>query len=253
MGSMAEFEIGKLRIPYEFSVSKTAKHVRIEMTMDAMRVKVPVKASSVEIEKALYKKRRWIVENFTELQTKYEQTHKIARFRTGAKVPYWGRLSKLNTQECGTAQTTVDFKNGFFVKLAKQSTAQEHDDIVEAALRDWLKSRLTAEAHIMCKRYAQKLGVEYKQLRVKQLSTMWGSCGKGGNVSLDWHLIFAPKRVLEYVIAHELTHLVERNHNQRFWNVLHASYGDYRIEHDWLMRNEHLLGYKRIPLNTSVS
>ncbi len=250
---MAEFEIGKLRIPYELSVSKTAKHVRIEMTMDEMRVKVPVKASSAEIEKALYKKRRWIVENFTELQAKYEQTHKIARFRTGAKVPYWGRLSKLTTNECNTSETTICFKNGFLVKLANQSTAQAHDDNVETALQDWLKNRLAVEAIALCKRYARKLGVEHKNLRVTQLSTMWGCCSKSGFVSLDWHLVFAPKRVLEYVIAHELTHMVERNHSQRFWNTLLASYGGYKLESDWLMRNEHLLGYKRIPLNTNVS
>jgi predicted metal-dependent hydrolase len=69
---------------------------------------------------------------------------------------------------------------------------------------------------------------------------------------LDWHLVFGPKRVLEYVVAHELTHLIERNHSEAFWRKLRTVFGDYEREHRWLSKNEHLLGYIRVPVANST-
>ena len=135
------------------------------------------------------------------------------------------------------------------MQLQKKATAQEHDDTVETALRMWMRCRLKAEARGFCQRYAKKLGVDFTALRVAELSKIWGSCGANGTVSLDWHLVFAPKRVLQYVITHELAHLVERNHSAAFWKTVRTVYGDYEREHTWLVQNEHLLGYKRIPLD----
>lgn len=80
------------------------------------------------------------------------------------------------------------------------------------------------------------------------MSTRWGSAGENRIITLDWHLVFAPKRVVEYVVAHELAHRVERNYGIAFSKTVRAAFGDYQTEHDWLARNEHLLGYKRIPL-----
>lgn len=245
---MTEFVIGKLRVPYKLKRSPAAKHVRIEMTMDAMEVTAPAEAEPPVVEQALHRKRRWIVENHYDLALKYEQTHKIARFRTGAKLPYWGRLTKLTTLAADCEQPIVEYRNGLIVHHRAQSTPSEHDDLIEAALKAWLRQRLEAEAREAGKRYAKRLDVIMSALRIGQLKSSWGSCGERGAVSLDWHLVFAPKRVLHYVMAHELAHLVERNHSPQFWRTVRVAYGDFEREHDWLAQNEHLLGYKRIPI-----
>lgn len=249
---MTEFVIGKLRVPYTLRQSQAARHVRIEMTMDAMRVTAPQGLKAGELDAALYSKRRWIVENHYALAQKYAQTHKVARFRTGAKLPYWGRLTALRTEPADVPRPLVFYHNGFQVKHAVQATPQAHDDMVEAALQGWLRERLRREAQLACAKYGKALGVEERALRVGELATRWGSCGERGVVSVDWHLVFGPKRVLHYVIAHELAHLVERNHSERFWLKLRTLFGDYEAEHNWLTKNEHLLGYKRIPIENQV-
>ncbi|MCR9129457.1 MAG: M48 family metallopeptidase [Alphaproteobacteria bacterium] len=246
---MTEFVIGNLRVPYALQRSERASRVHIEMTMDAMRVTAPADVSSEEINSALYRKRRWIVENHYALAEKYAQTHKIARFRTGAKVPYWGRLAALRTEAADVHTPEVTFRNnGFVVRHHAQPTARKHDDVVEGALKGWLRERLRIEARQASNRYAKALGVEVTALRVGELRTCWGSCGARGSVSVDWHLVFGPKRVVHYVIAHELAHLVERNHSPSFWRVVRRAFGDFQAEHNWLTRNEHLLGYRRLPL-----
>lgn len=243
---MMEFRLGKLAIPYSLHRSENATRLHVEMSLLGMRVTAPSNVEDDQINAALHGKRRWIVESYADLQSKYDAMHKIARFRTGAKLPYWGRLAGLKT-EVG-ANVRVSYRNGLHVELPLQDTTEKHDDLVEAALRDWLRQRLTEEAKRFCRLYGTRLGVQSKTCRVSALKTRWGSCGANGVVTLDWHLVFGPKRVLEYVVAHELGHMVERNHSKAFWLKLRSVFGDYEREHEWLMRNEHMLGYTRVPI-----
>ncbi|WP_171134960.1 M48 family metallopeptidase [Ruegeria sp. HKCCD7221] len=243
---MSEFKLGNLAVPYSLKRSSSVTRLHIELTMDGMRITAPSDAEETSIEEALYRKRRWIVENHADLREKYDRMHKIARFRTGAKVPYWGRLARLTTSQ--GQDVAVNYQNGFHVSLPAQMSAQQHDDTVESALQHWMRARLTEEARRFVRRYAKRLETQATNLRISRLKTRWGSCGKNGVVTLDWHLVFGPKQVLEYVVAHELAHLVERNHDEAFWRTVRRIFGDYEKEHQWLTKNEHLLGYRRIPL-----
>ena len=238
--------IGQRRIPYRLVRSDSARKLKLSMTMDEFRVTAPVKACFSEIQQALSQKHKWIIENYAALQEKYEQTHKIARFRTGAKLPYWGRLSQLRTQLADVGAPEVAYKNGFYVEHPNYSGSAQHDDAIEAALHAYLKQRFTTEAQSFARKYSEQLSVECQSLRVTEMAKRWGSCTKAGNVSLDWRLVYAPKRVASYVVAHELVHLKVCNHSRKFWNLLSSIYGEYQREHDWLQKNEHLLGYKKL-------
>lgn len=238
--------IGQRRIPYRLVRSDSARKLKLSMTMDEFRVTAPVKACDSEIQQALSQKHKWIIENYAALQEKYEQTHKITRFRTGAKLPYWGRLSQLRTQLADVDAPSVTYKNGFYVEHPNYSSSAQHDDAIEAALHAYLKQRFTTEAQSFARKYNEQLSVKCQSLRVTEMTKRWGSCTKNGTVSLDWRLVYAPKRVAAYVVAHELAHLKVSNHSRKFWNLLSSVYGEHQREHDWLQKNEHLLGYKRL-------
>ena len=240
--------IGQRRIPYRLVRSDSARKLKLSMTMDEFRVTAPVKACDSEIQQALSQKHKWIIENYAALQEKYEQTHKIARFRTGAKLPYWGRLSHLRTQLADVDAPAVAYKNGFYVEHPNYSSSEQHDDAVEAALHSYLKQRFATEAQSYARKYSEKLSVDCQSLRVTEMVKRWGSCTEAGSVSLDWRLVYAPKRVAAYVVAHELAHLKVSNHSRKFWNLLSSVYGEHQREHDWLQKNEHLLGYTRLPV-----
>lgn len=245
---MTVFKLGKLELPYELKRSETASRLHMTMTIDGLSVTAPEDVDQAKIDETLHTKRRWIVENHASLREKYDQMHKIARFQTGAKVPYWGRLTRLVV--CTGDTTSVSYKNGISIQLEAKSPLESRDDVAEVQLRDWMKQRLQDEARTFAKRHAKTLEVSVAALRVGSLKSRWGSCGENGVVTLDWHLVFGPKKVLSYVIAHELAHLVVRNHGDAFWRKVRSVFGDYQTEHDWLMKNEHLLGYQRIPLMT---
>ena len=69
----------------------------------------------------------------------------------------------------------------------------------------------------------------------------WGSCTTGNNVGFNWRLIKAPMFVIDYVIAHELAHLIETNHTPRFWNIVRAQIPLMEKAKTWLMENGQLL------------
>ena len=243
---MNVFTLGKLEVPYDLRRSETASRLHLEMNLDGLLVTAPEAVDLAKIEETLHTKRRWIVENHVKLREKYCQMHKIARFQTGAKVPYWGRLVRLAVNE--EAKPSVEYLNGIAIGLPAMGSFEARDDAAEQLLREWLRVRLQEEARKHCRKFSRELGVQATALRIMALKSRWGSCGENGIVSLNWHLVFGPKRVLAYVIAHELTHLVVRNHSEAFWRKLRIVFGDFQLEHDWLMRNEHLLGYRRIPV-----
>jgi predicted metal-dependent hydrolase len=72
---------------------------------------------------------------------------------------------------------------------------------------------------------------------VRDTTTRWGSCARTGNLSFSWRLIFAPEAVLQYVVAHEVAHLVEMNHGPRFWRLVARLHPEARAQRLWLNRH----------------
>ena len=83
---------------------------------------------------------------------------------------------------------------------------------------------------------APVLGVSYRRIEVRDQKTRWGSCSTRGTLSFNWRLVLAPFEVLDYVVVHELCHLVEPNHSRRFWRLLETRRPGYRAQSEWLDR-----------------
>ncbi len=73
-----------------------------------------------------------------------------------------------------------------------------------------------------------------KGIRLKYLASKWGSCSSQGNINLSTRLLFAPPEVVDYVIIHELAHLIEMNHSDRFWKIVREAMPDYKKQERWL-------------------
>jgi hypothetical protein len=100
-------------------------------------------------------------------------------------------------------------------------------------LRDFAKRELTRRTEAL----AASIGRKVKRVSVRDTTTRWGSCARTGNLSFSWRLIFAPETVLDYVVAHEVAHLVEMNHGVRFWRLVARLHPDPKPQRLWLNRN----------------
>jgi predicted metal-dependent hydrolase len=85
---------------------------------------------------------------------------------------------------------------------------------------DYLKREARRDLEAAVLRHAALLGVKPAQVRLRDQRSRWGSCSHNGHLSFSWRLIMAPPFVLDYLAAHEVSHLVEHNHSLRFWRLV---------------------------------
>lgn len=85
--------------------------------------------------------------------------------------------------------------------------------------------------------YKQFLNVEYQKIRIGDQKTRWGSCSSSGTISYNWRLILMPEKIVDYVVVHELCHMIEMNHSKRFWEQVEAILPDYQARRNWLKEN----------------
>jgi predicted metal-dependent hydrolase len=81
---------------------------------------------------------------------------------------------------------------------------------------------------------AERLAVTYQRIRIGGQRTLWGSCSARGTLSFNWRLVLAPFEVLDYVVVHELCHLLVANHSRRFWTLVERQRPYWREQRDWL-------------------
>jgi predicted metal-dependent hydrolase len=93
------------------------------------------------------------------------------------------------------------------------------------------------ELSLRARRLAARIGRDITQITVRDTRSRWGSCSGRGNISFSWRLIFAPEPVIDYVVAHEVSHLVEMNHGPRFWRLVESLSPDSGAPRAWLKRH----------------
>ncbi len=86
----------------------------------------------------------------------------------------------------------------------------------------------------LAEKQSERIGVEYRRIRIGGQRTLWGSCSPGGTLSFNWRLVLAPREVLDYVVVHELCHLRIPNHSRRFWALVERHRPHWRHQRDWL-------------------
>ncbi|WP_417667896.1 M48 family metallopeptidase [Roseibium sp.] len=95
------------------------------------------------------------------------------------------------------------------------------DDHIPRKLVTWLKAQAKDDLHKAVDFHAGRLGEDYTGITVRDTKSRWGSCASNGRLSFSWRLILAPPEILDYVAAHEVAHLREMNHSDRFWKLCH--------------------------------
>lgn len=138
------------------------------------------------------------------------RTEEIQKFIASKEKWVMRNLSKLKSQ------TVVPFKENE-IKI----------------LRDQTKKLVSEKVAY----YSSMMGVTYQRITIRAQKTRWGSCSSRGNLSFNCLLALVPEDVLEYVVVHELCHLIEMNHSERFWEEVHKILPNYAQSRRWLREN----------------
>jgi predicted metal-dependent hydrolase len=234
---MPTLQIGRKEIPYELRRSATASERRITITPGHVEVLALTSDNDDDIAGFLDRKRQWVFNTVRDMERITTGRHAVPRFITGSKIPYRGRNMSLTVRRTDAERVAVTYERGFIVDLPHW-VGTDPDQVVATALKLWLQERARKDVREIAAEYGKRFGLVPRSIRTAELAHGWGSCGSEGNVLVHWHLIFAPRKVLEYVVAHELEHLRHRTHGPEFWRHLEQMIPDFEVPKMWLERHQ---------------
>ena len=200
-----------------YVLKRSARRRRIAFLVDetGLSVQVPWRTGDPLVEAEIRKATRWILAKLEEWSRRAPAPRRV--WADGVALDYLGRSITLAVVHDPVA-TLVEFKPEGLLEV--RSPTPNDPAAVRAALIRWYRRH--AERHFPDRvdHYALRLKVERPRILLSSATTRWGSCNGKREVRLNFRLMQAPEHIIDYVVAHELAHLLHLNHSQRFWNAV---------------------------------
>jgi len=219
-----------------YTIKRSEKRHMLAITVERDRsvvVHAPVGTPEATIRELVDSKRYWIHEKINHRQKYDELPHPPGKeLVTGESALYLGRQYRIEVVEAGLAE--IQFSQRFLIPASHASRRK-------VVLRAWYKGKAHEKILPRVHLHARQLGVAYKQAKIVDNRYRWGSCTVKDNVNFNWRLIKAPMFVIDYVIVHELAHLLETNHTPRFWNIVRAQSPTMEKARAWLKDHGQIL------------
>lgn len=231
-------QIGATSIAYRVRESARATRKRIVVEPGSVEVVLPAGEPVERAHRFIDAKRRWVFDKWREVG---EREAREPSFRSGTKVRYRGRWLTVELSPERSPTGAVACRSRFYVTLPRGTRRAQRAVVTERLLRAWMNERLLHDGHALATRYADKAGIGLGGVVLLPMKRMWASCGKDRVIRLNPELVELPRAILEYVVSHEIAHLVVRNHSPAFWRVVAELLPEWRDRHQWLDRYERRL------------
>lgn len=191
----------------------------------SISVLVPKEVSDKDVEKLLESKRGWIYRGIAEWQD-LNSSRVQREFVSGEGFLYLGKSYRL--QIVSEQQVDLILKDGYF--WMRQDCVPKAKQTFQAFYREKGIEKIGQRIIPLQK----QLHVEPTDIHMQDIKNRWASCSPNGRINFHWKCLMAPLSVLDYIIAHELVHLIHPNHSEAFWNELDKLLPDYRERQKWL-------------------
>lgn len=194
-----------------------------------LSVRAPFGMSPHSIEAAVQEKARWIVRKLGGMQQREERMAALKMdWQAGAQLAYLGGILqvRVDPQAAEEALIALDETVGIWV-LTLVLPAAASEKKIRDTTKKWLVQQATAHYTARMHHFAALLGVRWRTMTLTNANTRWGSAKADGSIRLHWRLMQFSPEVIDYVVAHELSHLRELNHSPRFWATLASVLPDY--------------------------
>ncbi|RPH84261.1 MAG: M48 family peptidase [Desulfobacteraceae bacterium] len=220
----------------DYTISRSPRRRKLTITVERDRsvvVHAPEGTQEEKIRQVMESKRRWIYEKIGHPQKYQDLPHPPGKeLVSGESALYLGRSYRIELVKTGLSE--IRFKQRFLIPAAQAGKRKE-------VLREWYIRQAREKILSRVNHHARELGVTFAGVKIVDNLYRWGSCTMNNNVNFNWRLIKAPMLVVDYVIIHELAHLIEANHTPRFWNIIRAQAPTMEKAKAWLKENGQLL------------
>jgi predicted metal-dependent hydrolase len=189
-------------------------HLYVKPPNGSVTVSAPLSMSDAAIERFVRTKVSWIKRQIGKFDNQPRQSER--EYVSGETLYVWGKQYYVQT-EYGNKNSLVLSSDKAILTVRKESTAEQRDNFV----REWYRELLKVEITRVLPKWEQKTGLTASSWQTKYMTTRWGTCNqKTDKIWLNLQLAKKTPECLEYVILHELVHLVEKNHNERFVSLM---------------------------------
>lgn len=222
-----------MKLNYQVIYSKR-KNLGITVERDrSVVIRAPLGFAEEKIQAVLETKKLWLYEKTHHVQKYSDEIHPPGKeLVSGESMPYFGKNYRLQVFDAEIE--SIVFKQKFIIHKTVQTQANE-------LFNTWYIAKANQKICPRVALYAKNLGLEYNEVKIADLKYRWGSCTPNDNLIFNWRLIKAPMFVIDYIIVHELAHLIESNHSPYFWRIVKINAPDYEKAKEWLKQHGELL------------
>jgi predicted metal-dependent hydrolase len=219
---------------FTYTVKRTnrVKTATIQIESGKVVVSVPSRLSDSKVDALIASRSEWIEKKVSDQFSKLPRA--TTEFVSGQGLMYLGRNYRLKVYRSGVG--TTGLRNGRIEVWVPDETISSQDTI-KGMVEIWYKTRAEEKFKERVRLYERVVGSHATSIAVKDMRTKWGTCTALGRVTLNWRLIFAPIRIIDYVIVNELCHLLYHDHSRKFWSAVVRVIPDYESRKHWLKTN----------------
>lgn len=223
---MHSVEYGTTTIEFAITRKANLKNTYINVDTTGVIVKTNDTTTITEVENMVRKKRRWI-------------SKKLGLFKaiavnkdisTGSRLYYMGKsyyVQMLTDEDIDIITIHFTHSKFYITTPVKYSDAQLHN-----AIEDFYKHKAIEKIIPLTKKWAKTMQVCPKHIGFRYSKTQWGSCSGSNRISFNYHLMKLSSSLIEYVVIHELAHIIFKNHSKDFWRLIYVHLSDYKIKED---------------------
>lgn len=220
-------------LPFEFELVRSARRrsICIEIAKARVVVRAPYFVSNVEIESFVRDKSTWV------LQKLEQQEHQLLAlpaysFESGSRLPYLGGELTLQVLKGGRSGV-CRVQDQLLVTLSSRSRLAEELQ-TKRLVSEWYQQQALSILREKTDKAVERLSVRHSGVSVKATRSKWGHCTAQGAIQYNWQILLAPETVVDYLVAHEVSHLLHHNHSPAFWAVVANLCPDYKSRRVWL-------------------
>lgn len=226
-----QYETKNIEFEVIYRVRKT---LSIKVELDGKVIVIaPALLKEEEVLEIVKKKAKWILEKQGEVSI--INKNKIKREAVnGEYYLYLGREYKLFLDINNTyKKIEVNLLEGRLIVKTYTRDAKT----IKLALEKFYRERTLIKVRERVSHYQKYFEVKPRNIKSKEQKKRWGSCTYNNDLLFNWRISMAPLHVLDYIVVHEMSHMIHKDHSRNFWNKVGSILPDYKIRHDWLKRN----------------
>lgn len=219
----------KTDLPLRIIRTNRRKTASISVIQGQVQVNVPRTVPQAWVEKFIAKRRSWIQNKL------HQQTLSKKNYVNGESFTLLGKNYSLRLNPGPEMQEMVcTLGDELIVQEDLNLPPTQRTQMIQIRLACWYKNIAERQLPAQTRAYARKMRVEPKSILVKHYKTRWGSCSRKNDIRYNWKIIIAPQPIVDYVIVHELCHILEHNHSRDFWQCVERFMPDFKERQLWL-------------------